>query len=156
METAVLVIHVVAAVSLVALVLIQQGKGADLGAAFGSGASNTVFGSVGSASFLTKLTAGIALVFFVTSLGLAYIAHQQVQSESSIDIPELISTPSDQTLIEGAVDGALENGDGAEVISVEVKELTDDIPAVTDDDSVEASGGDLPPLEEDIEAQLPQ
>lgn len=150
METVVLVIHVVATISLVALVLLQQGKGADLGAAFGSGASNTVFGSIGSASFLTKLTAGIALVFFVTSLTLAYVAHQQVKSGSSIDIPELISSPSNQELIEGVVAGALENAGGSEAISVEVNELGGDIPAVN-----AGSGGDLS-VEDSIESQLPE
>lgn len=67
-------IHVVISIALIALVLIQQGKGAELGATFGSAASQTVFGSQGSASFLLKLTGIIALLFFVTSLSLAYIA----------------------------------------------------------------------------------
>ena len=72
----VLVIHVFIAVSLVALILIQHGKGADAGAAFGSGASATVFGSQGSASFLTRTTAVLATSFFVTSLSLAYVVRQ--------------------------------------------------------------------------------
>jgi preprotein translocase subunit SecG len=67
-------IHVVISIALIALVLIQQGKGAELGATFGSAASQTVFGSQGSASFLLKLTGIMALLFFVTSLSLAYIA----------------------------------------------------------------------------------
>ncbi|NOZ10156.1 MAG: preprotein translocase subunit SecG [Gammaproteobacteria bacterium] len=68
----ILIIHMVAAVSLVALVLLQQGKGADMGAAFGSGGSQTLFGSRGSANFLTRLTAGLATTFFLTSMLLAY------------------------------------------------------------------------------------
>ena len=74
MKELVLVIHVLAAVGLVALVLLQQGKGADIGAAFGSGASQTLFGARGSANFLTRATALLATAFFVTSLTLAVFA----------------------------------------------------------------------------------
>ena len=74
MKELVLVIHVLAAVGLVALVLVQQSKGADIGAAFGSGASQTLFGARGSANFLTRLTALLATIFFVTSLTLAVFA----------------------------------------------------------------------------------
>lgn len=66
--------HVVISIALIALVLIQQGKGAELGATFGSAASQTVFGSQGSGSFLLKLTGLLALLFFVTSLSLGYLA----------------------------------------------------------------------------------
>lgn len=66
--------HVIISIALIALVLIQQGKGAELGATFGSAASQTVFGSQGSGSFLLKLTGLLALLFFVTSLSLGYLA----------------------------------------------------------------------------------
>ena len=66
-ETLVVVLHVLIAVALVTLVLLQQGKGANAGAAFGGGASQTVFGSEGSSSFLTRATTLLAIVFFVTS-----------------------------------------------------------------------------------------
>lgn len=66
--------HVLISIALIALVLIQQGKGAELGATFGSAASQTVFGSQGSGSFLLKLTGLLALLFFITSLSLGYIA----------------------------------------------------------------------------------
>ena len=68
-----LVVHVVICLALVGLVLIQQGQGADAGAAFGSGSSGTVFGARGAASFLTRLTAGLATALFLTSLVLAYL-----------------------------------------------------------------------------------
>lgn len=127
-----------------------------MGAAFGSGASNTVFGSVGSASFLTKLTACVALVFFVTSLYLAYLANEQVKAGSKVDIPELISNPSDEQILEEAlIEGMGISGD-SEVISVKVKEVEqssseettgayDDIPFDTPDQA-----------EESIESQLPE
>lgn len=76
METLVVVVHVIAAIAIIALVLLQQGKGADAGAAFGSGASQTVFGSSGSGNFLTRSTTIAAVVFFVTSLTLAIYAKQ--------------------------------------------------------------------------------
>ncbi|KPK37092.1 MAG: hypothetical protein AMJ69_12590 [Gammaproteobacteria bacterium SG8_47] len=83
-HTLVLVVHVLAAAALIALILIQQGKGADAGAAFGSGASATVFGSRGSASFLTRSTGILAFVFFVTSLTLAYLAGQIDREPTSV------------------------------------------------------------------------
>jgi preprotein translocase subunit SecG len=76
METLVVVVHVIAAIAIVALVLLQQGKGADAGAAFGSGASQTVFGSSGTGNFLTRSTTIAAVIFFATSLTLAIYARQ--------------------------------------------------------------------------------
>lgn len=79
METLVLVLHVLAALTLVGLVLLQHGKGADVGAAFGSGASGSVFGASGSANFLSRTTAILAVVFFVTSLGLTYFSGRKTE-----------------------------------------------------------------------------
>ena len=76
MQTILTIFHVFLAVGLIGLVLIQHGKGADMGAAFGSGASATVFGARGSASFLTRATAAMATLFFLTSMALAYYAAQ--------------------------------------------------------------------------------
>ncbi len=81
----ILVIHVLVAIGVIGLVLIQQGKGADAGAAFGSGASSTVFGSQGSASFLTRTTAILATIFFITSLTLAYLSTQKIKPTSVVD-----------------------------------------------------------------------
>ena len=73
-----LVVHMLSAVSIVVLVLLQQGKGADMGAAFGGGGgSQSVFGSRGSANFLSRTTAVLATLFFITSLSLAYVYSQQ-------------------------------------------------------------------------------
>lgn len=74
MQILLLIIHVLLAISLVTLVLLQHGKGADAGAAFGSGASATVFGARGSTSFLSRVTAILAALFFATSLGLSYLS----------------------------------------------------------------------------------
>lgn len=93
METLVLVVHVLVAVVMIALILLQQGKGAEMGASFGSGASGTVFGSAGSAGFLTKLTAGLALVFFMTSLGLAVFAKQKSAKAAETMFPSAAEVP---------------------------------------------------------------
>ena len=74
MEKLVLVIHVLAAIAVIALVLLQHGKGADMGASFGSGASGSLFGVSGSSNFMSRATAGFVIVFFATSLTLAYMA----------------------------------------------------------------------------------
>ncbi|NIC07737.1 preprotein translocase subunit SecG [Billgrantia bachuensis] len=76
MQVAILMIHVAIAIALVVLILLQQGKGAEAGAAFGGGASQTVFGSRGSGSFLSRTTAVLAAAFFATSLTLAYFGSQ--------------------------------------------------------------------------------
>ncbi len=86
MHTALLVVHMVIAVALVTLVLIQRGKGADMGAAFGSGASGTLFGSRGSASFLTRTTAVLATLFFITSLSLAFMFNKKSDGASVTDV----------------------------------------------------------------------
>jgi preprotein translocase subunit SecG len=83
-----LTVHVLIALVVIGLVLIQHGKGADIGAAFGSGASNTVFGSQGTGSFLFKLTGGLALAFFVTSLALSAMIASQYQKAAQQVIPQ--------------------------------------------------------------------
>ncbi|MCH7696022.1 MAG: preprotein translocase subunit SecG [Proteobacteria bacterium] len=91
LQTILLVLQVLVAMSLIAFILIQHGKGADAGAAFGSGASSTVFGSQGSGNFLTRATAVLAFVFLTNSLLLAYVASQGVQQEQSIMQQETVS-----------------------------------------------------------------
>jgi len=89
MYALVLTIHIVLALVLIGLVLIQHGKGADIGVAFGSGASNTVFGSQGSGGFLFKLTAVLAAGFFATALLLGYLVNVQYQTEhQAVIVPQ--------------------------------------------------------------------
>jgi len=80
----ILAVHVIAAVAVVALVLLQHGKGADVGAAFGGGASGSLFGATGSANFLSRATAILAAIFFLTSLGLAYVAGSKPSTGSTV------------------------------------------------------------------------
>ncbi len=81
MLTVLLVIYLLAALGVIGLVLIQQGKGADMGASFGAGASNTVFGASGSGNFLTRTTAILATVFFIISLALGRMSTQKTESQ---------------------------------------------------------------------------
>jgi len=74
MQTLILMVHILCAAGIVVLVLLQHGKGADMGAAFGSGSAGSLFGSAGAANFLSRTTAILAAIFFVTSLGLTYFS----------------------------------------------------------------------------------
>jgi preprotein translocase subunit SecG len=112
LETLVVVVHVVIAVALVGLVLIQQGKGADAGAAFGGGASQTVFGSQGSGSFLTRMTTLMAVVFFVTSFSLAIFAKQRAEVAGEAGIPTV--QESTQSPASDASAPAIDEGAGSE------------------------------------------
>ena len=85
LQTIAVVFHVLLGFAIVAFVLLQRGKGADAGAGFGAGASGTVFGARGSASFLSRTTAVLATLFFLTSLGLSYLFSQQQQPTSVFD-----------------------------------------------------------------------
>jgi preprotein translocase subunit SecG len=98
MQTILVVFHLLLSLALVGLVLMQHGKGADAGAAFGSGASATVFGSQGSANFLSRSTAILATAFFATSLALAYFSMQ------SGDQPGLMDSDMAEEVAEPAVE----------------------------------------------------
>ena len=99
----ILIVHILLALGLVALILMQHGKGADAGAAFGAGASGSVFGARGANSFLYKLTAALAVGFFVTSLTLAYLATNEstvdaepasVMEQVQSDVPTIAPVPT--------------------------------------------------------------
>ncbi len=92
-QTTLLIIHTLIALSIIGLVLIQRGKGADAGAAFGAGASGTVFGARGSSSFFSRATAVLATAFFATSLTLAYLSSQRTSGPESL----LESAPAVET-----------------------------------------------------------
>lgn len=130
MESLIIFVHVIAAIAITGLVLIQQGKGADMGASFGSGASQTLFGSSGSGNALTKSTSIMAIIFFVTSLGLAILARQQ--ASLSLDDSGLI-----ENLDVISAQPAAQSID--EDLPVAIEEIIDEIPAV-----VEEIEGDIP------------
>ena len=92
MQILILIIHVLIGLALIGLVLVQHGKGADAGAAFGSGASGTVFGARGAATFLQKMTGWLVVAFFATSLLLAYVINASHNPSSVVD-----SVPASKT-----------------------------------------------------------
>ena len=139
MQTILTVIHLLLAIGLIGLVLLQHGKGADAGAAFGSGASATVFGARGSGSFLSRSTAILATLFFLTSIGLAYYAAQvgepaglmdDVKTEAPVSVPAF--------------------GESDATGQAPVRRDSD-LPALPDDVEIEADGtADLPPTDLDV------
>ena len=100
MENIILVVHVLLALAVIGLVLLQQGKGADAGASFGAGASQTVFGSQGSGNFLTRTTAILATLFFVTSFALAVYAKQKATEQADVGLPDAVLVEEQQKIVE--------------------------------------------------------
>lgn len=98
----IIILQVLFGLGIIGLVLIQQGKGADAGAAFGSGASGSVFGAQGSASFLSRATAILAVFFFSTSLGLAVLIGHRDEAKDLMDIPEVEQGMNDVPLVSGS------------------------------------------------------
>ncbi|WOX04707.1 preprotein translocase subunit SecG [Microbulbifer pacificus] len=133
MEKLVLVVHILTALGIIGLILLQQGKGAEAGASFGAGASQTVFGSQGSGNFFSRLTGILATVFFATSFGLAVLA-------SRSEAPELEGIPQ--------VPAAVESRDQEVPAAIE-----SEIPEVQESAPAE---GELPAAEEAPKAELPE
>jgi len=100
LQNFILLFHVLAACAIVVFVLLQQGKGADMGAAFGSGSAGSLFGSSGSANFMSRMTAIMATVFFITSLVLTYVAANTGASRGLMD--RVPATPASQIPVPGA------------------------------------------------------
>ena len=140
MYQALIIFHVLVAIGIISLVLLQQGRGADAGAAFGSGASGTVFGARGAASFLTRCTAVLAALFFASSLGLAMLGDTKVGEESFMDeavieetIPDLPpgSIPSSENTISDLPDQVIEMqpADDSQQDSINVQpDIPEDLP----------------------------
>ena len=152
MQSIALVIHVILAIGVIGLVLMQHGKGADAGAAFGSGASATVFGAGGSASFLTRATTALAAAFFITSLFLFYLAaHRDSTVQSVTDVPGLVEEAPAQPAssdLPGGVDGNSLPG-GAEADDLPGNVESEDPPGSTDLDSTEPDSAESSSAESD-------
>ena len=121
------VVHVLAAIGLIGLVLIQHGKGADAGASFGGGASNSFFGSAGAANFLTRSTAILAAVFMMTSLALAWQARQLVEADTNL-LPALEKIQQEVPELDTGVPVIEESA--ADVPQVDVESPASDVPVV--------------------------
>ncbi len=94
LSTIAVVIQVLSAIGVIVLVLLQHGKGADMGAAFGSGSSGSLFGATGSANFLSRLTAALATVFFISTLALAFFANSRDASREPSSVMDKLSVPA--------------------------------------------------------------
>jgi preprotein translocase subunit SecG len=106
--TIILVIHIFTTIALITLVMLQTGKGAEAGAAFGGGASSTVFGSRGAGSFLTRATAILATVFFITSLSLAYLSGRDTTTKSVSDVVAPVQSDTESVKPKGDMPAAPE------------------------------------------------
>jgi len=145
MQSVALVFHVLLAIGVIGLVLLQHGKGADAGAAFGSGASATVFGARGSASFLTRATTLLAGLFFLTSLGLFYLAaHRETTVRSVTDSPSVV----EEAPAAPAGEGDLPGGVDTEALETAPVTAPDDLPPAVDG----ASSAATPPADAPAEA----
>ena len=92
MTIVLVILHIVVCIALIMIVLLQTGKGADIGAAFGGGSSSTLFGSTGASTFLSKATTAAAIVFMLTSLGLAYLTSHRYSTSVVTDTPAAVET----------------------------------------------------------------
>ena len=128
MNNLLLVLHFMVCFVLIAVVLLQRGKGSDLGAALGGGGANTVFGSRGAGNFLTKLTTGSAILFMLTSLSLAYLGTQQ--SDVQLFTADEIADGADTTSATSGLgaDGSDSAAGGLEEIGLEEIEIEESIP----------------------------
>jgi preprotein translocase subunit SecG len=132
MQTILTVIHLFLAIGLIGLILIQHGRGADAGAAFGSGASATVFGARGSGSFLSRTTAILAALFFITSVVMAYYAQK-------VEAPKGLMDGAEQP-VQIEVPAAL----GGVPVPPPAVQMPADVPTVPGTAPVPAAGGDVP------------
>lgn len=108
----IMILHVLVSVALIILVLLQRGKGSEMGAAFGAGASGTMFGSQGSTPFMVKLVGGLAVVFFCTSLGLNYL----VSKSTNTSQPDLLDI-SDSTPVQPGTEQPIKNASKQDIIN---------------------------------------
>jgi preprotein translocase subunit SecG len=102
MQQLILILHILVAIAIIALVLMQHGRGADVGASFGSGSSNTMFGSAGALPFLMKLTVACAVLFFITSISLTYLASRGEHKADAITMPAMPAMPAQPTTTKAA------------------------------------------------------
>ena len=127
MEQIILIVHLLVALAIIGLIMLQQGKGADMGASFGAGASQTLFGSDGSGNVPTKATAWLVVLFFATSFGLALIATDKtvVSDDLGLDIPTQQPAP---------------------VLNTDVPQVNEEIPSLSADAPMENTDSDVPDL----------
>ena len=116
LESVIIIVHLMMALGLVGLVLIQQGKGAEAGASFGSGASATVFGAQGTGSFFSRITAILAAVFFATSLALAFYAKERSKGVDDLGLPSIqVQQVQNSEAVQGDIPQLVESAAGSDI-----------------------------------------
>lgn len=135
MTTTLLVLHFMVCFVLITVVLLQRGKGSDIGAALGGGGANTVFGSRGAGNFLTKLTTGSAILFMLTSLSLAYLGTQQSDTQlfNAADLEADQAASSAASAAEGGAPADAQSAGGLEEVGLEEVEVEKTAPAPSSD-----------------------
>ena len=123
MELLVTVIHVISALGIIGLVLLQHGKGADMGAAFGGGSSGSLFGASGSANFLSRSTSVMATIFFVTSLGLTWFSSHRGEQKGLMSTPPAKSAPATSSTAPAALSTVPVPDKAAGDVDSKVKEI---------------------------------
>lgn len=141
MEQIILVVHLLVSLAIIGLIMMQRGKGSDIGASFGAGASQTLFGSAGSANALTKATAWLVVAFFATSFGLAVIADSRTADDDDLGfelpIEETLPVPANEPVNESELPMVEEQGEAMESVS--------DLPVLeSEGESAVDSAGELP------------
>ena len=114
MPSLIIIIHIIVALALILIVLLQTGKGADMGAAFGGGASQTLFGGAGASTFLSRLTTIAAIIFMLTSLGLAYFSSHRAAKSVMSQMPAPTTEQTEQAPSEAPVQPMAKGADVAE------------------------------------------
>lgn len=130
MEQIILIVHLLVALAIIGLIMLQQGKGAEMGASFGAGASQTLLGSAGSTNILTRATAWLVVLFFATSFGLALLATEKTRVVEELDL----QLP------------AAEERQAPAAEESEVPQIDSDVPAAEPADNANTSEGDVPEL----------
>ncbi|WNO08217.1 preprotein translocase subunit SecG [Teredinibacter sp. KSP-S5-2] len=144
MENIVLLVHVLIAFAIIGLILLQQGKGAEMGASFGAGASQTLFGASGSGNFFSRATAWLATAFFVTSFSLAVLAKQSTSIDDDIPVPmEETEIPVLEESSDVPVLNEEESIDVPVIDEASASEVADDVSDVVDE-TITDEEGDVP------------
>ncbi len=131
MSILIVVIHIIVCLALILIVLLQTGKGADMGAAFGGGASQTLFGTSGASTFLSKLTTAAAIIFMLTSLTLAYMAGNRGTKRLVTEPPPAPSQPAAETSTDSAT-LPVDTDQDKKAPAAETPQTTDEQPAVSE------------------------
>ena len=156
MENFILIVHVLLAVGIVGLIMLQQGKGAEMGASFGSGSSQTVFGAVGTGNLFSRMTGILVAVFFVTSLALAVVA----KKTSVIDVDDYLN---DEPVAESVVSDDIDTADfdaaldeASDAVQGNITDALDDAELILDDagSALEGAVGEMTDAATDVEKTL--